>query len=198
LTVSTGEMVREMYGHRFFDDNEVLKIELSEVQWARLVASINSHGVPCTIRRCLDETGRYVPVDDPPEHMTDTVKMKTDVEEMAKRVAGNLGHIRALVDDALNGTPTKTKLKEISEWLQQTQQAIDKDMPFLTRCQIEGVEEMVNSAKAEVDAHIQFSLNELGRRALGEEIKKGGVAISVGGRQHRIEKRKDDDDRHGA
>ena len=197
LTLKVHRAVFERSLHRthLYERESIIEIELSEVQWARLVASMNSTGVPCTIRR--RQTGPYEGIEDPPQHMSDPVKMKAGVKKRAEMIAANLGHVRKLVDEALNGgTPTKAKLKEIAEWLQQTQQAIDKDMPYLTQVMSEQVDEMMTSAKAEVDAHIQFSLNELGKQALGEQIRRGGVSISAGGRTQQLGK-EDDDEVHG-
>lgn len=196
LKITTGRLMQKPTGDWYYSDKEIIAVELSEVQWARLVASVNTTGVPCTIRRRIGDDGKYVMVDDPPEHMRDAAQMRKDVEGLATRVANNMEHIRKLCDELAKpgASVTKAKVQEIATWVQQTQQAIESDMPFLTQTQIEQVDEMVQSAKAEVDAHIQFQLNELGKRALGEEIKKGGVAISVGGRQARLEAPKEDED----
>jgi hypothetical protein len=191
LEIFRCQMERSPYATRYYEREPIIKIEFSEVQWARLVASMNSSGVPCTIRR--RQEGPYVGIEEPPQHMTDSVKMKEGVTERAEAIAENFTHVRKLVDEALAGTPTKAKLKEIAEWLQQTQQAIDKDMPYLTQVMTEQVDDMMNSAKAEIDAHVQFSLAELGKQALGDQIRRGGVSLNVGGQQVRIGKRETED-----
>jgi hypothetical protein len=181
LEIAECEMHRDPHHTRYYERSPIIKIELSEVQWARLVASMNSTGVPCTIRR--RQSGDYVGIEDPPQHMTDAIKMKDDVEGKARRIAGNMEHLQKLADELASpgGKVTKEKLKELAMWAQQTKQALDRDMPYLTQCMTEQVDDMVQSARAEIDAHVQFSLNELGKVALSKEIRRGNVAISVGG-----------------
>jgi hypothetical protein len=127
----------------------------------------------------------------PPEHMATADTWKKEIKGTARRIGSNLDHVRKLVDEMQYKAPTKAQLKEVAHWLQQTQQAIESDMPFVAGRMEEQVDEGVNNAKAEVDAYIAMQLQELGKKALGEEIKKGGVLLRLGGQSVKLVKGKD-------
>jgi hypothetical protein len=189
LEVSTGKIERNLSGHWFYPQKLVLEINLSEVQFARLVSSPNTRGVPCTIRH--RHVGDFKKMESPPEHMATADTWKKEIKGTARRIGSNLDHVRKLVDEMQYKAPTKAQLKEVAHWLQQTQQAIESDMPFVAGRMEEQVDEGVNNAKAEVDAYIAMQLQELGKKALGEEIKKGGVLLRLGGQSVKLVKGKD-------
>jgi hypothetical protein len=181
LTISTGEVKRQLAGEWFYEREQLIVVEMSEVQYARMIATPNSSGVPCTLKRV--RKGPMEQVDNPPDHMADEQTWKDEIKGKARKIGGNLERIRMMTQGFLDKPPTKAQLKELAHWAQQTQQAIESDMPFLAGRMEEQVDEGLNYAKTEVDAYIHMQLAELGRETVREQIAKGGVAISIGGKR---------------
>jgi hypothetical protein len=182
LEIKRGELRRNAYREWFFEREIVASIEMSEVQYARMISSPNTTGVPCTLRYACTEG--FKKMEDPPSTTPGPERMQDDIKKAARRVSANMDHIRKLADEMAEGkAPTKAQLKDLAMWVQQTQQAIASDLPYLTQRQEEKVDEMVHSSKAEIEAHVQQQLIALGKEALGEKIKKGGgVTIRLAGK----------------
>lgn len=181
IEIGTGQLRRSKYRDHFCEREIIAKVLMSEVQFSRLITSPNTNGVPCTIKYACTEN--FKKMEDPPEHAVTEEKMHEDVKGVARRVSANMDHLRKRLEELATGkAPTKAELKDLAHLAQQTQQAVESDMPYLTARQAEKVDQMVHASKAEIEAHIHHQLAELGKAALGEQIKKGGVTIKLGGK----------------
>ena len=184
LEVKTGELHRDKYSDSFFERATIAQVDMSEVQFARLVASMNTSGVPCTIRHAA--TTGFKKMDPVPDYSNiDEKAMKEDVQKTARRVSANMDHLRKELDALTKPgvSLTKAKIAELAHIAQQTQQAVESDMPYLTARQEQRVDKAVHSGKAEIEAHMSYQLEQLGREALGQKLKKGGgVTIRIAGK----------------
>jgi hypothetical protein len=188
IRISTGTVRRSLSGEWFYAKEIIAEIEMSEVQFARFIATPNTSGMPCTLRQV--RKGQLEQVERPPEHMASAQTWKNEARDMARKIGGNLDHMRAMIkaQQESGKTPTKKWLDDLGHWAQQTQQAIQSDLPFMAGRMEESVDEATQMAKAEVDAYIHHQLEELGRKAVAGELRKGGVAIRLGGERKALPK----------
>lgn len=180
IRIETGKVRREFNEEKFFSEELVGEIEMSEVQYARMLSNPNTMGVPCTIR--YRRTGPLERVEDPPEHMGTDKTARDEARKLAHRVAGNFDHVQAKLKEFVAGkSPTKSQIGELLMWVEQAQQGIRSDMPFLVKQVEEGIERQVNDAKTELDAYVQNQLAELGRQEVSKRLNEGGVTIRLKG-----------------
>src|SRR5687767_9861689 len=66
ITISRSHLYRGLSNDNYFERGELIRVELSEAQWARFVSDLNSgSGTPCTLRS--HQGDRMVPgLPDPP------------------------------------------------------------------------------------------------------------------------------------
>lgn len=195
IQITRGELKVDA-GTEWFHGREILaEIEMSEVQFARMISSPNmGSGVPCTLRHV--RSGPMEDIAEPPVPETHAEHSKHNLRETARKIAGNFEHVeKKLAEYAAGKAPTKAQLKELQSIVQQARQGIASDLPYYVERAAEKVDERTNAGKSEVDAYIQHQLTELGKQAIGEKIKEGGVVIRLGGKPVKpaalIEQKKD-------
>lgn len=181
FTVCTGNVERRYGDEWFYEDKTVLEIAMSEVQFARMIASPNASRIPCTIvQRHTEGFKRMPPV---PKHMGDAEKTKSEFEQRGKEMADNLKEaeeaLRAMTQPGNN--PTKQKIGEVLNLFSKVSKDLRRDLPFYIQQMQESVDRTTNNAKSEVEAFAQHVMVELGKEALGEKIRSGAVPIRIGG-----------------
>lgn len=183
LQIHTGELKVDGGSEWFHPKQLIAEVEMSEVQYARMIATPNQGvGVPCTIRYRQD--GKLLQIEEPPIPESHAEHTKNQLRDTAKKIAGSFKHVEdKLAEFATGKAPTKAQLKELQHIVQQARQGIASDLPYYVERAEEKVDERTNFGKAEVDAYIQHQLAELGRQALGEKVKQGGVVMRLGGKK---------------
>jgi hypothetical protein len=95
LTVHTTKLNRNLASDRTFSEREVIVVDMSEVQWARLIASPNTSGVACTLARYIDpETGEYLTPQLPEKHVADAETFKDESRIAPRRRSSRLRRLR--------------------------------------------------------------------------------------------------------
>ena len=136
-----------------------IEVELSEAQWATFVSTLNSgSGTPCTI---TERDGRLVPGLPPPDPKQDVFKAE---------VAGKLNHALQVLNEALAAIDAeslsgaaKTRLKAKVE---KAKQELKDNLPFVIDSFGEHVEDKIEEAKVEIEAHLQHAIVTRGLQAL--------------------------------
>ena len=171
LTVSNAILHREYSNDFTYEEGAIVEIYLSEVQWARLLSSMNSQGVPCTLRRYRGEDGEYIDPKMPDSHVGKTETFLKEVQETADDAAKALVDAIAAVNTALEGkTIKKGDMESIKELLRKAKQELDANLPFVVKQAEEAIETAIEAGKAEISAHAEFALVKVGERALGEKM----------------------------
>lgn len=180
LEISTARLNRAHGQDRVFSDDVVVKIALSEVQWARMIASPNTQGVPCTLRQYLHpKSGDFLAPILPERHAADTETFNAEVKQRATSAAEGVKEAQALLDQIMQGGPArKSDLSRLQELLRAANQQIVANLPYILETAHEAILNATDHAKAEVDAHIDYSLQRLGERALGARLQEA-IAANV-------------------
>lgn len=186
LTISTARLNRNLANDRVFQEREITRIEMSEVQWARLVSSMNTQGVPVTLRRYSDPvTGDFMAPQMPDRHAGNIDTFRKEIEGKADRATRELKEAHDRLAEILKGPLRKGDLVEVLDLLRSARGAATNGLPFVAEQAHEAIDTAAEHAKAEIDAHIDHAMQRLGERALGSHLHaalESGVDISEVGR----------------
>lgn len=178
LTISRGKLERSLGHDWFYQGEPQIEVAMSEVQWARMLSSMNTTGVPCTLTRERVD-GKLVGVPRPPPHMADAEKMKDDVREQGDKIAAAFTEAQKIIDEMLaGGPPKKGDLQRAKAELRAASAMLTSALPFYVDQAKEAVQKSVEHGKGEVSAFVAHTLQELGREVLGEKVRQGGVMVS--------------------
>ena len=159
LKIGNSRLCRNLSRDWYFFDKELISVRMSENQFAQLITSLNSgSGTPCTIEHVNCQR-----VEDTP-FAVETDTMKKEFETTAKDVAANLAEAKRMVRElsAPGGKLTKSAINELKEAIDRAQSAIASSMPFVVKQFEEAMDNIVTSAKADIEAYTSESLMRLG------------------------------------
>lgn len=137
---------------------EIIEIFLTESQFARMLSSAgDGGGVPCTISRLQ---GEMIP--SPPMDAIGS-KYKEEVEDSTRQATEALREVEKMLEQLLAGkTVKKSQVKELASIVRAACMTVDDHLPFLVGQVEEKLEEVVNEAKTNIDAFLQFRAQQLG------------------------------------
>lgn len=171
LTVSRAEHSRNLSNDWYFAREELVTIALSEVQWARMISSLNTEGVPCTLTRYRNEEGNNVSVKMPDLSTDKAALFAGEVSRTAKKAATSVDEAFVKLQEMLKGsTIKKGDAAELLRSLENARMQLASNIPFVIEQAEEAIETAVEAGKAEVSAHVEFTMQKLGERALGSAI----------------------------
>lgn len=148
VMVRIGKMSRKRdHTHDWLHPNqELIEVELSEAQWASFVSSMNTQGVPCTIRRTEDD------LNVPGIEYSPRLKLSHREAQVAARTAF------ADIEQAMaeyEALDSKAPVKERRAALATLRAKINNAAPnveFASKMLIEHTENVVQRARADIEA----------------------------------------------
>ena len=157
ITVSRARRKRDLNSDWIFDGQELVEVELSEAQWASFVSSMNTSGVPCTLRRTESEIQvPGLPYDPRLAHSM------AEVKGAAVKAFGKIREARDAYEQAL---AEKAPAKERNEKLRALHYAIENSgsgMTFAAKMLVEHTENVVQKARADLEAMVLQEVSRLG------------------------------------
>lgn len=184
LRIHTAHRKHGLSEDRAFADDTLIEIELSSAQFATLLTTLNvGDGVPCTLKRFNGKK-----LEDPPDEEIEVDRIRNGFVDRLSRFRRYVGDHRRRAE-ALHkqGKATKGVIKEFVSILEQIEQEVDSNMPFVLDQFQEATERVVTTAKAEVEAFVtgvveRTGLEELKRTALRvhdvKELPEGDDNVS--------------------
>ena len=166
LTISQGACDRGLNTDWFHGKEQLIKIELSPVQFAEAITNMNTSGVPCTITRFNGEM-----IDPVPELINKKEVFREEFSKDVKEVSDIIGKLSDEINDILSSKKamTKSDKESIQSGLRRINQQLNSNIPYLADCFDEQIEKSVSHSKAEVEAYVQNKINTLGLKALRKE-----------------------------
>lgn len=155
VEIETCELVRSLNHDRYHADKPLIRVAMSEAQWAAFVSSMGRQGAPCTIERLGFEGVPDLP---PP-----TDRKKQSGDEMARKLQKVVARLKAAAANA----KTVTHRKEIEGALQE----LTSNLDFIADSFDEHMENTIEAAKAEVHGYITHTIERAGL-----EVLTGGQA----------------------
>ncbi|AXQ68435.1 hypothetical protein HOT99_gp182 [Caulobacter phage CcrBL10] len=180
LTIKTAIAYEGETHDRFHGDKYICKVSMSEVQWASFIANPNrGDGVPCTLQFYRDPlTGEAKQPKYMRERLTRIDRTREAVTARAKALSTKVKEAQAELQRLMDGGPIKKgDLKALKDLLYFANQDMDMNLGYFVERVEETIDKAVVDAKAQVDAHVDFVVRELGVRALGSRLQ---AAIDAG------------------
>lgn len=172
LSISTAHLNRNLANDRVFSDRPIVEIEMSEVQWARIVSSFNVGGVPVTLKHYRDPiTSDFLIPKMPDRHAGNVDTFRKEITDKADRTTRELKEAYDRLTDIMKGPLRKGDLQEVLELLRSARGAAIDGLPFVAEQAHEAIDTATQHARAEIDAHIDNAMMKLGERALGEQLQ---------------------------
>lgn len=162
LTISEGEVHFDLSKEWYHPTGQYIEVEMSAVQWAEMLTTLNwGGGTPCTIR-FVRGAGR---IDDPPDDETEVERVHAGFNEYTQEISTRYEELTDAIVKAVKRSPKKAR-EEVEKAVQLLHQAITADMPFAVTQFQRATDKVVAAAKAEVEAFIQNAINRTGLHVL--------------------------------
>lgn len=172
ISIRTSELHRGLSRDWHFGRKELIEVALSESQWATFVSSMNvGSGVPCTLQ-CHD--GKLIPGLPSPEPLTN--KFNDEMMQTMSDIQGDMKDLIAQVD-ALG--LSKAKSTELKRQLETIKCRVTQSTGFVAKQFEKHVEDVVESAKIEVNAYVMNQVTRAGLDSLKAPISLLGHGQSV-------------------
>lgn len=145
------------------------EVDLSTVQWAELLTSMNvGDGVPCTVRYVTGdaETGGRRP--DPPPVDSEPERVRVEFADLLRERADAVRASRAAVAGKLRAKAGVALAKEVDDILAAVEQDLRSNSPWYVRQFTEATDRVANAVKAEVDGFLTGVAVRLGVKSLRE------------------------------
>jgi hypothetical protein len=160
ITINRAVRKRELSQDWIFGRDELIEVELSEAQWAGFVSSMNTSGVPCTIRRT--ETDWNIP------ELEYDPRLAHSMGEVKGAAVKTFGKIREALADYEKAVAEKAGAKIIKEKLRVLHFAVENsgaNMHFAAKVLVEHTENVVQKARADIEAMVTQKAVQLGLTA---------------------------------
>lgn len=168
ISITRATRHRSLHEDRIYPDEELVKVCLSQHQWAEFVSSLGvGQGVPCTLSRVGGEMMPAVPEAGLRETFEDEVKAK--VAGLADKVSRFRERVSAIMDKPRLVKADRDELRGLASAIETE---IGSNLPFLQAQFEEAMDKTVGVAKAEVLAHVDTVVRMVGLENLQ---RQGGL-----------------------
>jgi hypothetical protein len=166
MRVHQSEIHRGITQDNYYPKEQILKLRMSSAQFSEMITSMNcSFGVPCTIEAIQKNKIEDLPMKENRKEFVhrkfeDRMKFFTDSIRKNQEKAKEIVKKKNL---------SKQDIHELNLQLEWLSQEIESNIPFLSKCFQETMDEVVFEAKLEIENAIQHKINVLGLNALHEQ-----------------------------
>lgn len=176
ISLEVNEAVRAEDGFSEFihGRNTIVKVSLSEAQWAHMVSSFGERGgTPVTIN--FRQGVGYV--ESPPDETPVIDLAKNTANEVKKALVVRLRDLERDVVKVSGGTGPvkKSDLKQLAQDFNVLASWLDSNLDYLRECVVEQMEKEVAKAHIEIEALISNAVTRLGKEALGSKLASGEI-----------------------
>ena len=162
LRINTANVERSLSQEWFHPKRRIIEIALSSAQFAELITTPNTMGVPCTINYAEGKDKESPPymgqnevfADELKEDFNEALIKVQKLQESAQKLLTRKGTIKA--------QEKKSLLSDINMLVQH----IKSNIPFLHKQFTRAMNKTVNSAKIEIDSFYTNIINKLGKQTL--------------------------------
>lgn len=164
LTICHAEVYHRLGSDHFMGDKEIIRVEMSEHQFAQLLTTMNQgDGVPVTIRHINGKPTPPLP-EMKVEAAKITDKFREDVAKWKKQLDTTTVEIEAIL--AKKGALNQEEKKRVNELTSNLVIQIQNHSTFLLDQFDESVAGVIGQAKAEVEGFVNAAVQRTGLEAL--------------------------------
>lgn len=165
ISITRASRVRSLHEDRVYPEEELVKVCLSQHQWAEFVSSLGvGQGVPCTLSRVGGEMMPPTPEVGLRETFEEEVKAK--VAGLADKVSLFRKRVSAIMDKPRLVRADRDELRGLARAIEME---VGSNLPFLQAQFEEAMDKAVGVAKAEVLAHVDTVVRMVGLENLERE-----------------------------
>lgn len=165
LEIDQSSCVRSLTQDKYHSDENIVKIRLSSNQFAELLTSMNSEGVPCTIERIHGEMIEDLPQQDSRKEFVHR-KFKDRMKQFASDLLKSQKAVKEIV---AKKTLSKADQEELTSILDRSIQEIVSNIPFFAETFQETTDKIITEAKSAVENAIMHKINVLGLEELHKQ-----------------------------
>lgn len=165
LTISTAYLSRSLHHNWIGDENEIVEVLLSPLQWAEAITTgMNTTGVPCTINRLNGKS-----LEEPPREDVKGL-FRDEISESSKERMKDVLEAHSAIESIVNskGSIKKGDLKKAFETLDKGLRHFESNLAYTEKCFSEQVDRTVLEAKQQVNHFVDAKIQELGLASLNE------------------------------
>lgn len=173
LTVSIAEQERYLSKDWYFPKKAVLRLRMTETQFAQAITHMNTSGTPCTLEYF---NGEYI--EQPNGIINKRLEFQDEFNKEMKRIGSELVKFQKSADELLTSKKnmTKTDKEELAKLLEHIVNQVSSNLPFIAESFNETMESIVTEAKDEVEQFVERKV-----RATGIDTLKANLIAEQGG-----------------
>lgn len=141
----------------------VTEIDMTHTQYAELISTPNTQGVPCTLKY-TQEAGhiKYAPI---------PTMVESTEEEIDKRLQGVKDHLNKIERDAEDilskkGALNKSDKASLMSLITSLHRELNSSIPYYEKCVKENLDKMRMEAQIEIESNMYSAINKLGLDAI--------------------------------
>lgn len=162
LEISTSNVTRGLKQDWYYSDKKLISVALTPLQWAELLTTMNTSGVPCTIEWIKDK-GR---IENPPELNNKIDLHKLEFEEYTNGVLQSIKNSLNELENCIDANKGKKALLEQLENLKTTTRNLKPNMDFAISQFDNHIDKVVTESKQKIESIIEHKIISLGKDAL--------------------------------
>jgi len=163
LSISHANVTQDLGSNWYSTSESITEVWMTPVQYAEMISSPNTQGVPCTIRH-TQKLGTIV------QAHIDTVTefSQSELEKKASDIKQQARNIKIKVDEILSkkGAFKKSDKESIAALIHELSQGVASNFGFYEKCVHENIERAKMEAKSEIEHHITHAISKAGVAAL--------------------------------
>ena len=171
INVSNASVKQDLGKNWYHEHRTIISVEMSAIQYAEMISSPNTQGVPCTIRH-TESLGsiEYSPLE------TEVAYTESALEGSISSLKNRAQKMEAEIQQILKGQLKKADKEELSTKIMKLCQDIVSNIPFYERQMQKSVNRMKAEAKTDIDAMLLHAVTEAGYEA----IQTGDRVLRIG------------------
>lgn len=148
----------------YYQNEEIIEVNLSYTQFAELITTMNSVGVPCTLHRV---NGQLIPKDDSKEYKA--VFHRRRMKEMANDLLSSIKNSKTRVSELIKKLSQKDQA-EINRTFDRLNQELASNFPFYMEQFYEEMDNVAADIKLNMEQELHARMHALGIQTFKENM----------------------------
>ena len=171
IEISQAGVTQDLGRNWYYDNETIVEVNMSAIQYAEMISSPNTQGVPCTIK--YDKEHGHIQYAPP---MSKEMYVESKIKEKSHEAQESARNLAKQVEELLKGKITAADRDEVIKLVRSLSSSLNSTLPFY----LESLEKEVDRVKMEAKADVQAML-------LHEVTKVGYESIQVGDKVFKLD-----------
>ena len=158
IVINTAEQHRTLHKDWCIDKKALIKVRMTETQFAQAITHLNTSGTPCTLEYF---NGEYIEA--PKNIMNKRLEFQNEFKDSLNEIKEYLDETNKAIEEILNKKNiSKADRSEMRTLVNRIQTKVVSDLPFVEKCFNETMENIVMEAKDEVEHFVEQKIKNVG------------------------------------